>query len=82
MSKEEESKSILDTFEWHPIEPKSQYYDEVCHRFFINTTEKALMVGFGHNTRRLELIAIADRADMVKKEDPDVTVLEGQEIEE
>ena len=82
MSEEEKSRNFLNTFEWHKVEPKSEFYDDIERRFFINTTSSAIMIGFGHNTRQLEIIAIAERAETTKSEDPALNALEGEEIEE
>ena len=82
MNEEKDAKSFLDTLEWHEIEPKSEFYDELERRYFINTTTTPLMIGFGHNTRQLEIIAIGDSSDFSKKNDPEIIVLEGEVIEE
>ena len=81
MSKEESKGNILNTLEWYPVESKSQFYDEVERRYFLNTTSEKLLLGFGHNTRRLEIIAIAFEKDAIKTEDPDLKALEGVIIE-
>jgi len=82
MTEEKRRTSFLDTLEWHQIDSKSEFYDEVERRFFINTTNSAIMIGFGHNTRRLETIVIGESAETTKSEDPALNALEGEVIEE
>ena len=82
MTKEQQKGNVLDTFEWHPIDSKSEFYDDIEHRFFLNTTSEKILIGFGHNTRRLEIIGIAFEKDAVKAKDPALKTLEGEVIEE
>ena len=82
MTKEQQKGNLLDALEWHPVDPKSEFFDELEHRFFLNTTSEKLLIGFGHNTRQLEIIAIAFEKDAVTAKDPFLETLEGEIIEE
>lgn len=73
----EEKKNVLNSFEWYSIEPKEQFFDQLERRIFINVTEQPLKVGFGHNTRMVEMIAIG--AGVAK--DPVLEALEGEVVE-
>ena len=65
-------------FEWHPVKPKETWFDVLEHRYFINTTDLPLKIGFGHNTRRIEIIAIA----AVSPEEQELNALEGELVAE
>lgn len=80
MSEESPQRGILNTLEWHPVAPKERFYDNVERRFFQNATPETLIIGFGHDTRRLEIIAIAFEKDAVKAEDPALKKYIGEEI--
>ena len=82
MTEEQPQGDFANSLEWHPVAPKSEFYDNVKCRFFVNTTSENLLIGFGHNTRQLEIIAIAFEKDAVKREDPALKTLEGEVIEE
>lgn len=73
-----EEANPLSAFEWYDIPPGKQFFDQLERRYFANTTKRTLKVGFGHDTRRVEIIAIADG----KGKDPKIAALEGIEVEE
>lgn len=73
-----ETENFLKTFEWYDIEPGQQFFDQLEKRFFINVTKRPLKLGFGHNSRRVEMIAIGDGVE----KDPAIEALEGEEIRE
>ena len=69
---------VLKTFEWNEIPPGSEFFDSLEKRFFINFLDCPIKVGFGHNGRRVELIAIGEGI----KKDPELEALQGKEIVE
>ena len=73
----EEPKNALNSFEWYLIKAGEQWYDELEKRIFINTTNHEFKIGFGHNGRRMEIIAISE-----DKAADAVSALEGKIIEE
>ena len=73
----EEKESPLNSFEWYLIKAGEQWYDELEKRIFINTTNHEFKIGFGHNGRRVEIIAISE-----DKAADAVSALEGKIIEE
>lgn len=66
------------SFEWYDIAPKKTFFDQLERRIFINTTGRPVKIGFGHNARRVEMIAISDGV----KKDPEIAALEGEEVRE
>lgn len=80
MDKEARQRQILGSLEWHKIDPKTEFYDEVEHRIFINTTPEKLLIGFGHNTRRLELVAIMLEPKGAEVKDPELKKLLDEEV--
>ena len=73
----EEPKNTLNQFEWYLIKAGERWYDELEKRIFINTTNHDIKIGFGHNGRRVEIIAIGE-----DKAADAVSALEGEIIEE
>ena len=65
-------------FEWYSVEPKKTWFDALERRYFTNTTDLPLKIGFGHNTRRIEIIAIAS----VSPEEQELEALEGEVVTE
>ena len=65
-------------FEWYSVKPQKNWFDALERRYFINTTDLPLKIGFGHNTRRIEIIAIAS----VSPEEQELEALEGEVIME
>ena len=72
----EKTENPLNSFEWHLIASKEQWFDELEHRLFLNATNHEVKVGFGHNTRQIEIIAIA-----VEEKETQTSALEGEIIE-
>jgi hypothetical protein len=68
-------------FEIKILEAHEEWFDPVGIRFFINTTDKNVTLGFSHNIRTVEMIAILDAAKEKNKR-PRLETLEGEEIEE
>ena len=73
-----DDKTVLGGFEWCEILPGEQFFDPIEHRFFLNGLSHPIKIGFGHNTRRLEIIAITDGA----KKDPELEALQDVEVVE
>ena len=73
-----EDKTMLEGFEWNEVPPKQQFFDTLERRFFLNGLSHPIKIGFGHNTRRLEIIAIieSDGKDSELKALEDVEVVE------
>ena len=71
-------KNIADGYEWNEIPSGEQLWDELEKRIFINFTKKPIKIGFGHNLRRIEMIAIGE-AESVNNE---VQALVGEIVEE
>lgn len=69
-----------------PVEPKIlapsvPWFDPVGIRFFINTTKRPVKIGFSHNIRAVEMIAILDMTNEDLKTEKDKS-LKGEIIEE
>lgn len=47
-------------FETQLIGPKEQWLDPIMIRLFVNTTDKPIKLGFSHNIRAVEMIAIIE----------------------
>lgn len=73
-----ETEDALKGFEWFEIPPEKQFFDQLEKRIFVNFTKRPMKVGFSHTARMVELIAISEDV----KEDPELTALEGVNIEE
>lgn len=73
MKMSEEKGNILNTFEWHLIPAQKEFYDELEHRYFLNASLHPIKIGFGHNTRRVEIIAYGDatKEDVAVQEKPE-----------
>ena len=69
---------IKKNYEWCEVEPGNQFFDQLEKRLFINFTKSPLKIGFSHNARRIEMIAITDGV----KKDPELKALQGTEIVE
>jgi hypothetical protein len=75
----EPEKSI--EFEVHIIPPKNQWFDPIGVRFFQNTTDRTIKIGFSHNIRAIEVIAFIDPSDEDLKKDT-IQALKGEIVEE
>ena len=71
-----EKRQFLNSLEWHDIDTNKEFYDEIGHRFFVNACTQPIRVGFGHNTRCLEIIAITENLEG----EEELQTLEGEEI--
>ena len=69
---------VENNFEWHDLNPGAQFFDTLEKRFFINFTKSPLKIGFSHNARRIEMIAITDGVE----KDPKVEALRDVEVVE
>jgi hypothetical protein len=65
-------------FEWYDLNPGARFFDPLEKRFFINFTNRPLKVGFSHDMRRTEMIAITDGI----KKDPELEALQDVEVVE
>lgn len=81
LSTEQEEKKGSTQFETHIIGPSNEWFDPVGIRFFINATQQPLKLGFSHNIRSVEMIAIFEptKEDLKSEE---IKALEGEIIEE
>ena len=73
-----EDKTMLNDLEWYEVLPKEQFFDQLEHRFFLNGLPYPIKIGFGHNTRRLVIIAIIESDG----DDSEVKALEDVEVVE
>jgi hypothetical protein len=71
-------KNMLDGFEWNEVLPKQQFFDVLERRFFLNGLSHPIKIGFGHNARRLEIIAIIESDG----KDSELKAFEGKTITE
>jgi hypothetical protein len=71
-------KKFLESYEWHEVQPKEQFFDLIEHRFFFNGLSHPIKIGFGHSARRLEMIAIVESDG----KDSELKALEGKQITE
>jgi hypothetical protein len=69
---------VRKNFEWYDLDPGAQFFDQLEKRFFINFTKRPLKVGFSHNARRIEMIAITDGIE----KDPELEALQDVEVVE
>jgi hypothetical protein len=74
-------KENITPFEIKDLKPNEEWFDPVGIRFFVNGTKTNIKLGFGHNIRTVEIIAILN-TDKEVVNDPKITVLEGKIIEE
>jgi hypothetical protein len=68
-------------FEIKDLKPNEEWFDPVGIRFFVNATKTNIKLGFSHNIRTVEIIAILN-TDKEDAKNPKIKVLEGEIIEE
>lgn len=81
MSTEQEEKKAPTPFETQIIAPTAEWFDPIGIRFFINTTPRPLKLGFSHNIRSVEMIAIFELTEEDLKSE-EIKALEGEIVEE
>jgi hypothetical protein len=81
VSTEQENNKFPTPFETQLIGPNTRWFDIIGIRFFINTTDHPIKLGFSHNIRAVEMIAIGEPSDEDLKGDK-VAALKGEIIEE
>lgn len=79
--KPKEGNRSTETLEVTDITPGETWFDPIGIRYFINTTQMPVRIGFGHNVRAVEIVVILDpKIEVTKRIDP--KGFEGEVIEE